>query len=222
MKHLVRLLLVVALMTGVACADYLYIEPSYESGPIVVTAGEIVEYEVYWHIDASREISGFDIQVGYDSNELTFVDPTAKLEGLGDWLYPNPPYTSPMFDPFRAAMNPSAEDDDAGLLHFYLLLVDDFQIVVPGPTDVLLARLPFEVNDPVQIWDQLSDCWILPGTGIFGIIVDTSYDGQLNEGEYVLMQYDGDDGASVGDIPEPTTMALLGIGLLGALLRKRN
>ncbi|MBN1257369.1 MAG: PEP-CTERM sorting domain-containing protein [Planctomycetes bacterium] len=210
MKHLIRLVLVLALFAGVACADYMYVVPG--PGPQLVTVGEIVDYSVYWHTDlVNPTINGYDILMSYDTTELALLNPIgAQIPGLGDGLgYP---------PPFNAFYNPVLYDAGPGLVNAALLLTTDLPLT---GNNWLLAKLSFEVLVE-KPWDELADFSKLDDNlGNYGPGIYLGIVGGLPQYEQVKTPQA--DGSDVGtDIPEPTTTALLGIGLLGALLRKRS
>ena len=128
MKHLARLVLVAAFMTGAACADYFYVQPT---GQIPATLGQDVEVDVWWHKDEdSVWVLGLHITCTYDATEL--------LHSYGELFEPG---HEPFLNGFGGILY--LEDDDAGNLHFYKLFDDD-PIEALG-SDILIATLWFEV-----------------------------------------------------------------------------
>ena len=215
MKHFIRLVLVVAVLASVACADYMTITPDYASGPIgPMLIGDPITYTVYWHkTDDPTLIAGYSIALTYDALELDLIPASgAQIGGLGDHLYDPDLLPGEPWNTLRGIYNPYVTDDGAGNMQVDLLLIPDFSV---AGTVIKIAVLDMQLVGAFGP-DGAPDVVKLADVGNYGVGV------QIEQGVYDLRQTDHADGASVMGIPEPTTTALLGIGLLGALLRKRS
>ena len=202
MKHLIRLVLVVALMAGFACADYIAIEPV---GPMEIAAGDVgteLVVELVWYHDAYplQYAVGFEFMIGVDISELTLVLPPDPIGPAG-----------PAYNGDFGKVNLEMIGDD---LHVWNLQAE-FVELTTTPT-VLINDLKVILTAPLLA--DADDLWVYDQAGTQqGIAVymppDYAVVGTIQPGYGA--------GPDVY-IPEPATTALLGIGLLGALLRKRS
>ena len=207
-----------ALFGGMVSAGYLWIDPAMPT-QVDLAVGEIMTYDVYFHNDTPDElfIAGYELMFHYDASELEYVDP-----GVGPPpLYkPNPIPNYPT-DVYGSDLKGFPDDDLAGNLRTYALMSPG-EYFYSGTGDLQLFTLEFEViAGPVG--DMVSDCVLMEQLegDPYGIAAFWYYD-EVEEKIYdKTYKFNGAEGADVG-IPEPTTTALLGIGLLGALLRKRS
>jgi len=100
--------------------------------------------------------------------------------------------------------------------------VRDYPRVIPGLGPQILCLQPYESIEHEQIWNMMNDNGTsyevddFPvGPGIYNVM-----------GELLLLYGDQDKrvpvSVSIEIIPEPTTLALLGIGFIGMILRKKG
>ena len=213
MKHLTKLVLVLAMMAllvGVAQAATIIdfsIVVSLADGPVIADFGETVSYTIYMNCPVDTYVSALDFQVVYDGAELEYLD-----WGKSGMPVPTP---DPIPNSFMG-IKPDWESDPDEIA-LTAMLGEGYETASAGLTEI--AKLDFEViADPPPL-DGQSDCWVLAsidGENNFGIV---AYD--FGTADDQLVRNPLLEGADVG-IPEPTTMALLGIGLIGTLLRKRS
>ena len=84
-----------------------------------------------------------------------------------------------------------------------------------GVDKFLLGALTFDVNGPnPTVFGQVGG----QGAKVSGILFD---DTEVVIGESTVDGNPGDEGSVMAEVPEPTTMILLGLGVLGVLRRRR-
>lgn len=200
MKTLGKIAFVVALLAlcvSSAQAGYLFFEPG---GQISSAPGNTVSYDLYFNpegtFEATDELLGWTLQIGFDTSELSFQNAT---------------------DPYADVVDFGSNLQAPGL---YLWSTAALSPVYLEPnTDMLLGTLNFTALDGI-VWDGVSDVQLLQNAQ-FGVgIVD---DGVAAYYNYASIQCGGDVGMERDEpIPEPATIALLSLGAVGLVGARRR
>ena len=216
MKHFTRLVLVVAMMAllgSVVHAGSMWIDPAMPT-QLDVSVGATVTYDIYFHNDIENElyVAGYEFLLPFDDTELEFIDPGNS---------PVPPFGPLPLPNSDAFIDAFPDTSTAGQVRVWALLGTGYE--ASGAGDLLLFSLEFEVIADPPPGDFVTDCYLVEQTeeNPYGIAAFWYYDEEEEKSYDKTYKFNGAEGADVG-IPEPTTTALLGIGLLGALLRKRS
>ncbi|MBN1256206.1 MAG: PEP-CTERM sorting domain-containing protein [Planctomycetes bacterium] len=192
--------LVMMFLVSAAQAAYFWIDPPSGS-TIPATIGESVSYDIYFHTDVADEywISAWDLIFNYDNSELNVILPSPG---------------APDFGFFEGLLSPKTLDTDTASGEIEIFGLGGTGIISTGPAgDLLIVSIEFEVVDTIV--DGISDLVILDQAGTNNGI--SAYDFTLSK--HLIYRFAGAEGADV--VPEPTTVALLSLGALGVILRKR-
>ena len=199
MKTLTRLVLGASLLfASIANADViLSLNPSAQDSAIGDVISVTVMVNDLGHFNPVS-LAAFDLNIGFDTSALSFVGYT-MFDGLGV-------ASTDYFDPLAGAYDSSAGEVAPGLIHIgELSWLSTFDLWDFQPGSFALAELFFSVNSEV--------------TSAISFVAAQLYDAS---GTADPMAITGVNNTSVTGVPAPATLSLMGLALLGLVVRQKR